>query len=54
MISVEEARALVRRHAAPLQETESVPLVAALGRVLAGEVVADRDDPPFDRSMMDG
>ena len=54
MITVEEARALVRRHVAPLRDTESVPLASALGRVLAGEVVADRDDPPFDRSMMDG
>ena len=40
MITVEEARALVRRHATPLQEAESVPLADAPGRVLAGEVVA--------------
>ena len=33
---------------------ETVPLVAALGRVLAVDVVADVDVPGFDRSNMDG
>jgi len=31
-----------------------VPLDKALGRVLAENVVADRDQPPFDRAAMDG
>jgi molybdopterin molybdotransferase len=54
VISVDEARAIVREHAAPLNETEDVALAAAAGRVLAGPVRNDRDDPPFDRAMMDG
>jgi len=54
VISVDEARALVRERARPLDETESLPLADAAGRVLAGTVCADRDDPPFHRSMMDG
>ncbi|MDH3592443.1 MAG: molybdopterin molybdotransferase MoeA [Planctomycetota bacterium] len=54
MVSVDEARAIVREQARPLLETESVPLAAALGRVLFEPVVADRDDPPFDRALMDG
>lgn len=33
---------------------ESVPLMDSLGRVLAEDVQADRDQPPFDRSAMDG
>jgi molybdopterin molybdotransferase len=33
---------------------ESSPLEAARGRILAREVQADRDYPPFDRSMRDG
>ena len=33
---------------------EVVPLEASLGRVLAEEVTADRDYPPFDRSTRDG
>lgn len=34
--------------------TESVPLQQALGRVLAEEVRANRDQPPYDVSAMDG
>ncbi|WP_457556201.1 molybdopterin molybdotransferase MoeA [Candidatus Pyrohabitans sp.] len=35
-------------------ESEVVHLEQALGRVLAGDVVAERDSPPFDRAAMDG
>src|SRR5262249_48928755 len=35
-------------------EAEEVPLAEALGRVLAGDVVAPVDVPFFDRSNMDG
>ncbi len=54
VISIDEARALVAHHAAPLRETETVTLDEALGRVLAVPLCADRDDPPFARSLMDG
>ena len=33
---------------------ELVPLGGALDRVLSQDIVADRDQPPFDRSAMDG
>lgn len=36
------------------QAVEAVALVEATGRVLATSVVADRDQPPFDRSTRDG
>ena len=35
-------------------ETERVPLQQALGRVLAEDIVANRDQPPYDVSAMDG
>jgi molybdopterin molybdotransferase len=34
--------------------TDRVPLLDACGRVLASPVLADRDQPPFDRSTRDG
>jgi molybdenum cofactor synthesis domain-containing protein len=53
MISVAEAIEIVRQQTLQLP-SEQVKLQHALGRVLAQEVVADSDLPPFDRSQMDG
>ena len=53
MISVAEAIQIVRQHT-PVLETEGVELAHVLGRVLAENVVADSDLPPFDRAQMDG
>jgi molybdopterin molybdotransferase len=53
MIPVEEAIRIVVEKAGPLP-VERVPLEDALGRVLAEEVAADSDLPPFDRAQMDG
>ena len=55
LISVEDALALVLRHARPL-EAEVVPLLDAYvsGRVLATALTATRPLPPFDVSAMDG
>src|SRR3954465_15888207 len=53
MIPVEEAISIILEKAAPL-DVESVALADALGRVLAEEVAADSDLPPFDRAQMDG
>ncbi|MEY8837688.1 molybdopterin molybdenumtransferase MoeA, partial [Cribrihabitans sp. XS_ASV171] len=53
MISVEEARARLYDLATPLG-TETVPLAQAAGRVLARDVSATRDQPPFAASSMDG
>ena len=53
MISVAEAHARLMRLFAPLGE-EEVPLAEAAGRVLARDVVADREQPPFAASAMDG
>ena len=40
--------------AIPAFDPETVPIDAAVGRVLLQSVVAERDQPPFDRVMMDG
>jgi molybdopterin molybdotransferase len=56
VLTFEEARSVVEREAALVQggETQSLGLLAAAGRVLAEEIIADRDLPPFPRSTRDG
>jgi molybdenum cofactor synthesis domain-containing protein len=53
MIPVTEAVRVVVERAEPLA-AERVALDEALGRVLAEDVFADTDLPPFDRAQMDG
>jgi molybdopterin molybdotransferase len=53
MISVTEAIRIVKEQTARLP-FESIALADALGRVLAEDVLADSDLPPFDRAQMDG
>ncbi len=53
MISVEEALRLVLSHL-PERRSESVDFQEALGRVLAQDIRATTNVPPFDRSAMDG
>jgi putative molybdopterin biosynthesis protein len=55
VVSAEEAQARFARHLdlSPLPG-ESVPLADALGRVLAADVAAAVDAPPFDRATVDG
>ena len=56
VVSFEAARHLVEQHAvgACPGEVETVDLLAALGRVLAEGIAADRDFPPFARATRDG
>jgi molybdenum cofactor synthesis domain-containing protein len=53
-ISIEEARAVLQAAATPLHGVEAVTLDGLSGRVLAEDVVASTDVPPFARAMMDG
>jgi molybdenum cofactor synthesis domain-containing protein len=53
-ISLDEARAIIDRSLRPIERLERVPLEAAHGRVLAEEIVASADVPPFSRAAMDG
>lgn len=50
---VAEALAVITDGVVPLA-SETVALDAALGRVLAEDLLASRDQPPFDASAMDG
>src|SRR5258707_14536231 len=57
MLSYQQARELVISRVQAIAgtlATESVPLGQSLGRVLAKDVLSDRDYPPFDRSIRDG
>ena len=50
----ETAMRLIMSHVKPIERIEKVELDEALGRVLAVDVVAGFDVPPFDRASMDG
>lgn len=53
MISVQEATDIILQYPKIL-ETETVPLIEAIGRVLREDLYADRPFPPYDRVTMDG
>lgn len=53
MITVEEALEKILSHIQPLG-LEKVPILEALGRVIAEDIYASRDIPPLDNSGMDG
>ncbi len=53
MLSVEQAESIILQHAAQF-DTEEISIYEALGRILAEDLCADRDFPPFDRVTMDG
>ena len=53
-LHVDKARAAIRACLAPVQELERVPVRAALGRVLAEDIVPSIDVPGHDNTAMDG
>src|SRR5262245_33253749 len=54
LMPVAEVERLVRERVAPVAETELVDLSKACGRVVAGDLVATIDLPPFDNAAVDG
>ena len=54
LLSVEAAEALIAERVPPLAGEETVPLAAALGRVLARDLVAPLPLPPFFNAAVDG
>src|SRR2546430_5591956 len=54
LLPVDEVERIVGERVMPVAEIETVPLHAASGRVIAREVVAPIDLPPFDNSAVDG
>jgi molybdopterin molybdotransferase len=53
MISVEEALVILLSNL-PMRRIEEIPFRSALGRILAEDIVATSDVPPFNRSAVDG
>lgn len=53
LISVEQAQHIINEHQIEIG-TKSVSIDDALGQILAENIYADRDFPPFDRVSMDG
>jgi len=54
LLPVDEVERIIRERVAPVAEIETVALAAANGRVIARDVVAPIDLPPFDNSAVDG
>lgn len=54
MIEMEAAQELLRDSTERITETEKVSLQEAIGRILAEDTKAERDQPPFPRSPLDG
>ena len=56
ILGFREAVETVLQHASGVRipEAETIALLESAGRVLAEDVVADRDQPPFDRATRDG
>jgi molybdopterin molybdotransferase len=53
-LSVAQARAAIAAALRPITERQDVPLAAAIGRVLAADVISPIDVPAHDNSAMDG
>jgi molybdopterin molybdotransferase len=54
MLEVADALATVLEHAKPLKTEFAALTTAALGQVLAADITADMDSPPFPKSLRDG
>ncbi len=54
LLPIADMERMIAERIVPVNETESVPLAAARGRVLAHGIVAPLDLPPFDNSAVDG
>jgi molybdopterin molybdotransferase len=54
LLPIMQAERMIGERVSPVTEVETVALSAALGRVVAQEVAAPIDLPPFDNSAVDG
>jgi molybdopterin molybdotransferase len=54
LMPIDEVERLIAQRVAPVREVEQVGIAAALGRVLASDLVAPIDLPPFANSAVDG
>ncbi|MGB1209398.1 MAG: molybdopterin molybdotransferase MoeA, partial [Paracoccaceae bacterium] len=54
LMSIDAAMALITASTQPVGQFETIPLAASVGRVLAQDVLARGDNPPFDNAAVDG
>jgi molybdopterin molybdotransferase len=54
LLPVDEVERIINERVGPVGEIENVPLRSACGRVLANDIAAPMDLPPFDNSAVDG
>ena len=54
LLPISDMERLIGERVTPVAEVEEVPLSQALGRVVAADIVAADDLPPFDNSAVDG
>lgn len=54
LLPFEEALEVVEKYIKPINITEVIPIDKAVGRVLAEDIRATQNTPPFDRGAMDG
>jgi len=54
LLPVDEAERIIRERIVPVAGVETVALAAANGRVIAADIVAPIDLPPFDNAAVDG
>lgn len=54
LISIDEALSLILKSVTPTSCTEILPVIEASGRILAEDIIATHNVPPFNRAAMDG
>jgi molybdopterin molybdotransferase len=54
LLAIDDVERIVRERVVPVADVETVPLKAAHGRVVASDVVAPINLPPFDNAAVDG
>src|SRR5258708_16462590 len=54
LLPIADMERLIIERVTPVAEVEEVPLSEALGRVVAADMAAAEDLPPFDNSAVDG
>lgn len=54
LISVKEAIEKISEHLKPIEDSETVLLTEAYGRISSRDIYSSMDNPPFDRSEVDG
>ena len=54
LLPIADRERLIIERVTPVAEVEEIPLTEALGRVVAADMTAAEDLPPFDNSAVDG